>query len=80
MKSEQRHAPKRRRKTVPVAHPDVRELVWTIAEAAVYLGKSQSATFTNAQLGRIPTIRIGGRILVPSRRLMREFPRSGQSA
>lgn len=37
----------------------------TISEVAVLLGISRSAAYRAADRGEIPTIRIGGRLLVP---------------
>lgn len=38
---------------------------YTIAEAATILGLSLSNTYRLARDGRIPSVRIGGRLLVP---------------
>jgi excisionase family DNA binding protein len=43
----------------------------TIPAAAQLLGISRSAGYRGANRGQIPTIRIGGRLLVPTARLHR---------
>jgi excisionase family DNA binding protein len=41
----------------------------TISEATALLGISRSAAYRAAARGEIPTIRIGGRLLVPTAKL-----------
>ena len=43
----------------------------TVAEAAIALGVSRNTAYEAARRGEIPTIKIGGRILVPRSALER---------
>lgn len=55
----------------PLTHldPDDWPPTITISEAARILGISRSAAYRAAAKGEIPTIRIGGRLLVPTAKL-----------
>ena len=45
-------------------------LTLTVAEAAAMLGVSPSAAYDYVRMGLVPSIRLGGRILVPRRALL----------
>ncbi len=49
-----------------------------VQEAAKILGIGRNAAYEAARRGDIPTIRIGGRILVPKAALERMLERAGQ--
>ena len=55
--------------TVTHLDPDDWPATMTISEAARILGISRSAAYRAAAKGEIPTIRIGGRLLVPTAKL-----------
>lgn len=40
-------------------------LVWTVEETAGLLGISRGSAYEQVRLGNIPSIRLGGRIVVP---------------
>lgn len=40
---------------------------WSVTEVAVYLGVSRSLVYAFVDKGKIPCIRLGSRILIPSR-------------
>jgi excisionase family DNA binding protein len=46
-------------------------LTWSIEEAAELLGVSRAVAYVYAQDGKLPTIKLGGRILVPKLALER---------
>lgn len=54
-----------------ITHPETDDwpATMTISEAAEILGISRSAGYRAAGKGEIPTIRIGGRLLVPTAKL-----------
>ena len=55
--------------TVTHPEPDDSPATVTISEAARTIGISRSAGYRAAHKGEIPTIRIGGRLLVPVAKL-----------
>ena len=55
--------------TVTHPEPDDSPATVTISEAARMIGISRSAGYRAAHKGEIPTIRIGGRLLVPVAKL-----------
>ncbi len=46
-------------------------LTWTVREAADLLGISRNSAYGTARIGEIPTVKIGGRVLVPKEALLR---------
>jgi excisionase family DNA binding protein len=44
---------------------DVSRLAWSVSEAAAALGLSKGATYHAVTGGEIPSVKVGGRILVP---------------
>lgn len=55
--------------TVTLTEPDDWPATMTISEAARIIGISRSAGYRAAHKGELPTIRIGGRLLVPTAKL-----------
>jgi excisionase family DNA binding protein len=53
------------------AEPSAERLVIDVGEAAKILNISRGAAYAAAKRGDLPTVRIGGRILVPRTALMR---------
>ena len=62
--------PAAKSKQVKRLKPDQR-LVWSIEEAAELLGVSRAVAYVYAADNKLPTIKIGGRILVPKLALER---------
>ena len=59
--------------TLTLAEPDDWPATMTVTEAARIIGISRSAGYRAAHKGELPTIRVGGRLLVPTAKL-REMP------
>jgi len=55
--------------TVTLAEPGDWPATMTVSEAARIIGISRSAGYRAVHKGEIPTIRIGGRLLVPTAKL-----------
>ena len=57
--------------------------VFTVAEVAQLLGLSRSNTYARVRDGSIPSVKLGGRILVPKRlleRLLESTDRHGEGS
>ncbi len=48
-------------------------LAYTVAEAAKALGISRSKAYTEVKVGRLPVVRLGGRLLIPADRLRQQL-------
>lgn len=55
----------------PVALENGEPVVISVTEAAVLAGLSRQSAYEAARRGEIPTVRIGRRILVPRKKLLR---------
>jgi excisionase family DNA binding protein len=53
----------------PLATPDKARLTLTIIEAARVLGIGRGSCYALARSGRLPTVRLGRRLLVPRKAL-----------
>jgi hypothetical protein len=52
---------------------DVEQLATSVPKAGKSIGLGRSASYEAAKRGDIPTVRIGGRIVVPLRKFRRMF-------
>jgi excisionase family DNA binding protein len=64
-------SPKRKRRAKPAPVPADERLVLDVPEAAKLLNISRNAAYLAARRGDLPTVRVGGRILVPRAALLR---------
>jgi excisionase family DNA binding protein len=54
----------------PNGRPGPVRLTLTVEEAAVLLGISRNSAYEAVRRGEIPSVRIGGRIVIPRRRFL----------
>lgn len=64
--------PRRRRQATGVIK-DEAALTYSVPVAGALLGLSRNSAYTAAQKGEIPTIRIGGKLLVPKLKFHQQF-------
>lgn len=57
---------------------DIERLAYHVAEVAVALGLSRAQTYVMVGSGEIPSVRLGGRILVPADALRRKVAELAQ--
>jgi excisionase family DNA binding protein len=56
----------------PGGRPSPTRLTLTVEEAAALLGISRNSAYEAVRRGEIPSVRIGGRIVIPRRRFLAE--------
>lgn len=54
----------------PTAQPEPVRLTLTVEEAAALLGISRNSAYEAVRRGEIPSVRIGGRIVIPRQRFL----------
>ena len=63
---------------VSVSNVGNERLVYTVEEAGRLLGLSRSSSYEGVRTGSIPSIRVGGRVLVPKKALEKLLDSAGQ--
>ena len=56
---------------------EMNKKVYTVEETAVALGIGRNSAYQGVKTGEIPSIKIGGRILVPTKALERKLSEAG---